>query len=122
IKTASLFTGGRLGLVTTFVAYGLDQAKPEDSWKAQAADFALGGAKGETMKGMFSVIGSSGAMAPLKGAFMGLGSGAADEIFKRETFSDPSSLNDRLRKNAFNPQAVLMNAAVFTAGEGLYSG
>jgi beta-amylase len=122
VKTASLFTGGKLGLATTFVAYGLDQARPDDSWKAQAADFALGGAKGETMKGMFSVIGSSGTVAPLKGALMGLGSGAADEVFKRETFTDPSSLNDRLRRNAFNPQAVLMNAAVFTAGQGFYSG
>jgi beta-amylase len=122
VKTASLFTGGKLGLTSTFVAYGLDQARPGDSWKAQAADFALGGAKGETMKGMFSVIGSSGAIAPLKGALMGLSSGAVDEVFKRETFIDPASLNDRLRRNAFNPQAILMNAAVFTAGEGLYSG
>lgn len=122
VKTASLFTGGKLGLASTFIAYGLDQARPDDGWKAQAADFALGGAKGETMKGMFSVIGSSGTIAPLKGALMGLSSGAADEVFKRETFTDPSSLNDRLRKNAFNPQAVLMNAVVFTAGEGLYSG
>ena len=122
VKTASLFAGGRLGLSSTFVAYGLDQACPQDDWKEQAADFALGGTKGETMKGMFSAIGASGTIAPLKGALMGLGSGAADEVFKRQTFTDPSSLNDRLRRNAFNPQAVLLNAAVFTAGEGLYSG
>lgn len=122
VKTASLFTGGKLGIAATAIAYGLDQAKPDSSWQTQAEDFALGASKGESMKGMFSLVGSSGAYAPLKGALMGLGSGAADEIFKRETFADPSSLNDRLRKNAFNPQAVLMNAALFTAGEGLYSG
>jgi hypothetical protein len=122
VKTASLFTAGKLGMAGTFLAYGLDQARPSDSWKEQAADFALGAAKGETMRGMFMVVGSSGAAAPLKGALLGLGSGAADEVFKRQTFTDPSSLNDRLRRNAFNPQAVLMNAAVFTAGEGLYEG
>jgi hypothetical protein len=122
VKTASLFTAGKLGLAGTFVAYGLDQASPHDSWKAQAADFALGGSKGATMKCMFSVIGTGGQIAPLKGALMGLGSGAIDEVFTRETFTDPSSLNDRLRKNAFNPGAVMLNAAVFTAGEGLYAG
>jgi hypothetical protein len=122
VKTASLFTGGKLGMAGTFLAYGLDQARPADSWKEQAADFALGGVKGESMKGVFSIIGSSGAYAPLKGALMGLSAGACDEVFKRQTFTDPASLNDRLRKNAFNPQAVLLNAATFTAGEGLYAG
>jgi hypothetical protein len=122
VKTASLFTGGKLGLAGTFVAYGLDQARPADDWKAQAADFALGATKGEAMRGLFSVIGSSGKCAPLKGALMGISSGAAEEVFKRQTFTDPSSLNDRLRQTAFNPQAVLMNAALFTAGQGLYSG
>lgn len=122
VKSASLFTGGKIGLASTFIAYGLDQARPADGWKTQMADFALGGAKGETMKGVCSYIGSTGTFAPLKGALMGMSSGAIDEVFKRETFTDPSSLNERLRRNAFNPQAVLMNAAVFTAGEGLYSG
>jgi hypothetical protein len=122
VKTASMFTGGKVGLAGTFLAYGLDQARPADSWGAQAADFALGGAKGEAMRGMFSVIGTSGAHAPLKGALMGLSAGACDEVFKRQTFTDPASLNDRLRKTAFNPQTVLLNAATFVAGEGLYSG
>lgn len=122
LKTASLFTGGKLGIAATAIAYGLDQAKPEDSWKDQAADFALGATKGEALKGSFAYLGSRGTFAPLKGALMGLSSGAMDEVFKRETFTDPFSLNDRLRKNAFNPQAVMMNAAVFTVAEGLYSG
>jgi hypothetical protein len=122
IKTASLFTRGKLGIAGTVVAYGLDQASPQESLGAQAADFALGGSKGVAMKGMFSAIGSGGQFVPLKGALMGMGAGAADEVFKRETFSDPSGLNDRLRRTAFNPQAVLMNVAVFTAGEGLYAG
>lgn len=122
VKTASLFTGGKLGLVSTAVAYGLDQARTDSSWKEQAVDFTLGAAKGTTMKGMFAAIGGSGQFAPMKGALMGMGSGATEEFFKRETFTNPSGLNDRLRQTAFNPQAVLMNAALFTAGEGLYSG
>jgi beta-amylase len=122
VKTASLFSGGKLGIAATAVAYGLDQAKPDEGWKEQVADFALGATKGEALKGSFAFLGSRGTFAPIKGALMGLSSGAIDEVFKRETFTDPSSLNDRLRKNAFNPQAVLMNAAVFTLGEGLYSG
>lgn len=122
LKTASLFSGGKLGLAATAITYGLDQAKHEDSWKEQLADFTLGATKGEVLKGSFAYFGSRGSFAPMKGALMGLSSGAIEEVFKRETFTDPSSLNDRLRKNAFNPQAVLMNAAVFTLGEGLYSG
>lgn len=122
VKTASLFTGGKLGLLTTFAAYGLDQAHPTDSWRIQAVDFSLGGMKGASMKGIFSLIGASGQSAPLKGALMGLASGTTDEVFKRDTFTDPSTLNDRLRKNVFNPQAVLMNAVVFTAGQGIFSG
>lgn len=122
IKSATLFTGGKLGFVSTALAYGLDQARTDTNLKTQAADFALGAAKGSTMKGMFSVIGAGGMNAPIKGALMGMGSGAAEEVFKLETFQDPTSLNDRLRKNAFNPQAVVMNAALFTAGEGLYAG
>jgi hypothetical protein len=121
-KTATLFTGGKLGMAGTFLAYGLDQARPHDSWQAQLADFTLGGAKGEAMKGMFSVVGTTGMAAPLKGALMGVGSGALNEVMKRETFTDPASLNNRLARNAFNPQVILMNAAVFTAGEGLYTG
>ena len=122
VKTASLFTGGKLGFASTAIAYGLDQTRTDSSWKEQVADFTLGAAKGSTMKGMFQVIGASGQFAPMKGALMGMGSGAADEVFKRETFTNPSSLNDRLRQTAFNPQAVLMNAVLFTAGEGVYSG
>jgi hypothetical protein len=122
VKTASLFTSGKLGMAGTFLAYGLDQARPADTWKEQVADFGLGGVKGESMKGMFSLIGSSGAYAPLKGALMGMGAGACDEVFKRQTFTDPASLNDRLRKNAFDPQAVLLNTATFMAGQGLYAG
>ncbi len=121
-KTASLFTGGRLGLVSAAVIYGLDQAKPGTSWKEQATDFSLGAAKGGSLKAVFGIVGASGQFAPMKGAMMGMGSGAAEEIFKRETFTDPSGLNDRLRQTAFNPQVVLMNAALFTAGEGLYAG
>ncbi len=122
IKSAALFTGGKLGFVSTALAYGLDQARVDSSLSTQAADFALGAAKGSTMKGMFSVVGAGGLSAPIKGALMGMGSGAAEEVFKIETFADPTSLNDRLRRNAFNPQAVVMNAALFTAGEGLYAG
>lgn len=122
VKTASLFAGGKLGLASTIVSYGLDQAKPGTALSTQATEFALGAAKGSTIKGMFSVIGKSGSLAPIKGAFMGLSSGAAEEIFKLETFKNPAGLNDRLRQNAFNPQAIMLNAALFTAGEGLYSG
>lgn len=121
-KTASLFTGGKIGLAGTFIAYGLDQAHPDDNWKTQAADFALGGAKGEAMRGMFAVVGSSAIPAPLKGALMGITSGTLNEVMKRETFTDPASLTGRLERSAFDPHVILMNAAVFTAGQGLYSG
>lgn len=122
VKTASLFAGGRLGLASTLLTYGLDQASPYSDLKTQAAEFSLGAAKGGSLKTMFSVLGKSGSIAPIKGAIMGLGAGTAEEVFKLETFKDPSGLNDRLRQNAFNPHAIMLNAALFTAGEGVYSG
>jgi hypothetical protein len=122
IKTTSLSTSGKAGLVSTFITHGLDQARPADSLKVQAADFALGGAKGETARGILSVFGGSDMAAPLKGVLMGISFGTANEVFKRETFTTPSSLNDRLRNNVFDQHAVWYDAAQYTTVKGLYSG
>lgn len=122
LKTASLFSAGKVGLASTILAYGLDQAKAGDDLTVQVQDFALGGMKGGALKAMFGVIGASGHYAPVKGAMMGVGAGSAEVLFNRETFKNPSTFSERLREQALNPQALLLNAAVFTAGQGLYSG
>lgn len=122
VKTASLFAGGKVGLLSTVVSYGLDQAKYGDPLKDQAIDFALGGAKGTTMKGVFAAIGSGGQIAPVKGVLMGLGSGAAEVVFSRDSLNDPSRISERLKSDVFNTQSILFNAATFTVGQGIFSG
>ncbi|MBX9569795.1 MAG: family 14 glycosylhydrolase [Candidatus Obscuribacterales bacterium] len=122
VKTASLFAGGKVGFVSTIVSYGLDQAKYGDSLKDQAIDFTLGGAKGTAMKGIFAAVGSGGQIAPVKGVMMGLGSGAADVVFSRESLNNPAAISDRLKSDVFTAQSILFNAATFTVGQGVFSG
>lgn len=122
VKTASLFAGGKVGMVSTVLSYGLDQAKYGDSLKDQAIDFALGGAKGTTMKGIFAAVGSGGQSAPMKGVLMGVGSGTADVVFSRESLSNPAEISERIKQEVLNPQSLLFNAATFTVGQGMFSG
>jgi hypothetical protein len=120
VKIMSLFSKGNEGMAASFLVYGLANAHPQDSWKEQAADFVLGGAKGPVMKQVFSTVGPVEVIAPIKGAVFGLILGTADEILQRETFTNPGSLKERLLKSTLNRQAVAMNAAVSTGAEGVY--
>lgn len=123
LKTASLFAGGKVGLVSTFITYGADQANPDsEKLSHKIADFTLGGIKGEVMKGMFSVIGARADFAPSKGALMGLTARSADMIFTRDMFNDPNKQIARMQREAFNRDVMLMDAGLFMAGEAVFSG
>jgi beta-amylase len=119
LKTASLFAGGKVGLVSTVLTYGADQAKTEGPWQHQVTDFALGGLKGGTMKGMFSLIGANMNFAPTKGAFMGLTARTTDVMFTREAINDPDAAINRLNRES-NKYVMLMDAGLFMAGEGVF--
>lgn len=119
LKTAALFAGRKVGVVGTIAMYGLAQASPHDKWSDQAKDFALGGAQGGAMKGLFHVIGSNVKFAPAKGVLMGMASRGTGAVLQRDLFTDPGMSMSRLRAELLNPQAMLFDAAVFTVGEGL---
>lgn len=138
IKTASLFGRGKIGMAATLLAYGADQANPDDQSKwGQAADFALGAAKGGTIKTLFAGVSRAFnaeasvklgrtdfsphiAHAPFKGILMGTVSRNAEAIFTRDTFSNPSKTWDRLKAENTNVESYIFDAALFTAGEGAF--
>lgn len=122
LKTASLFAGGKMGIVSTFLIYGADQAKVKDTWQHQATDFALGGLKGETMKGAFALIGAKTSFAPSKGALMGLAARSSDIVFSRDMFNNTDKSIARLQSEVLNRDVMLMDAGLFMAGEMAFSG
>ncbi len=120
IKTASLFTGGKAGMVGAVLAYGLDQASPDTPLSQQIEDFGLGAAKGATMKGIFHVVGANYTFAPTKGVLIGMGSRAAEDIYQRDIFTDPTKAASRVAANVFNPKSMIFDAAVWGIGEGAF--
>lgn len=120
--TASLFAGGKAGIVGTALTYGLAQARPDSTALEQVQDFALGAIKGETIKGAYSLVGGKMSFAPTKGILMGMTSRGADAVFQRDLFSDPSKAGHRLASEVVNPQAWLYDGLVWTVGEGAFAG
>lgn len=117
IKTASLFTGGKAGMVGAVLAYGLGQASPDTPLSQQVEDFGLGAAKGATMKGVFHAVGTNFTFAPTKGVLIGMGSRAADDIYQRDIFTDPSKALGRVGTNVFDTKAMVFDAATWGIGE-----
>lgn len=120
VKTTSLFTGGKVGFAAAAISYGLGQASPDTPLAQQAEDFGLGVAKGATMKGLFHVVGTNFTFAPTKGVFIGMGSRAADDLYQRDIFTDPSKAFDRINANVLNGKSMLFDAAVWGIGEGAF--
>ncbi|MBS1954258.1 MAG: family 14 glycosylhydrolase [Cyanobacteria bacterium SZAS-4] len=120
VKTTSLFTGGKVGFAAAAISYGLGQASPDTPLAQQAEDFGLGVAKGATMKGLFHVVGTNFTFAPTKGVFIGMGSRAADDLYQRDIFTDPSKAFDRMSTNVFNTKSMLFDAAAWGIGEGAF--
>lgn len=120
LKTAALFTPGKIGVIGTIALNGLAQASPADAYSLQAGDFALGAAKGAVMRGAFHVVGQNFTYAPTKGILLGTTSRAAEAVFQRDLFSNPAAVQSRLAREIYNPQAWAVDAAVFGVGEGLF--
>ncbi len=120
IKTTSLFTGGKVGFAAAAISYGLGQASPDTPFSQQAEDFGLGVAKGATMKGLFHAVGTNFTFAPTKGVLIGMGSRAADDIYQRDIFTDPSKALDRVGANVLNRNSMLFDAAAWGIGEGAF--
>lgn len=121
LKTAALFTPGKLGLIGTVALQGLAQASPTDALTTQVEDMALGAAKGAAIRGAFKLVGERFSFAPTKGIVLGTSMRAADAVFQRDLFTNPSAVQHRLGKELINPQAWAFDAVVFGAGEGLFA-
>jgi hypothetical protein len=118
-KTATLFAAGKTGLIGTFFVYGLSQASPDAAKLTQAEDFLLGAAKGESIKGLFGLAGSTCQLTATRGILMGITSRGAEALFQRETFTNPGRSLGKLCDEVMNKEAWLTDALVFSAGETL---
>ncbi|MBU6452290.1 MAG: family 14 glycosylhydrolase [Cyanobacteria bacterium REEB67] len=121
LTTAALFAGGRRGLVATAALYGLANTNSSESAVHTAEDFALGAVKGVATRGIFSTAGFL-PTAPLKGVVTGIGSRALDSVVSRDSLNDPGSIGKKLAANTFSGQAMLVDAATWSIGEGLFHG
>jgi len=119
-KTAALFAGGRFGIGATLLVYGLAQASPETGGLQQAEDFTLGAAKGGALKVAYEFAGHSMKFAPTKGIAMGIVSRTSDVVFDRNSWANPSAAARRLEGEIINPQAWMMDAALWTISEGAF--
>ncbi|MBI2809769.1 MAG: family 14 glycosylhydrolase [Candidatus Melainabacteria bacterium] len=118
IKTAALFTGGKAGLIGTAAIYGLSKACPDKAVGEQFTDFAFGAAEGTAMKGVFKLAGTNFEYAATKGMFIGTGSRAVDILCRKEVFTNPTETSQRLRNELLNPQSLILDATIWTLGEG----
>ncbi len=120
-KTACLFTKGSRGVLGTFLVYGLSQATPDTKFPLQAADFTLGGLKGETMKALFEAAGHGTKLVASKGVLMGMASRTTESVFQRDALASPTQLFGRLNAALFDRQAWLVDGLMFAAGEGVFA-
>lgn len=123
LTTAALFARGNVGIVGTALMYGLANTGPETPSAAdQVKDFMLGAAKGETIKGLYAVLGKSGQFSATKGMMMGLASRCADDIFQRDLLTNPTNVLARLDAERHNTSALAYDALVWGLGEGVFQG
>ncbi len=122
LKTASLFSRGRIGFASAILTHGLDQVRANESTADGALDFALGGLKGASMRGLFSLTSKNFEHAASKGMALGIGNRAADIAFNRQTLLDPSSALERLERETTNRNLWIYDGATFALGEGLFGG
>ncbi len=134
VKTGCLFLKGKYALPLTMLAFAADQARPEDSWKEQIADTALGLAKGGVLKGSFmlgDIEAKSGATRTLKSIFspgdsvlkgvtLGTWARFTDISLSRDTYRDRTTGQysgmtglSNLEKGIFNKEAAAIDLAGF---------
>lgn len=120
LKTAALFSRGRVGMAGVVLAYGLDAANPDDDFKTQILDASLGTAKGAVLKTAFNNISGNFSNAPMKGVMMGMASRTSEVVFDKSSYANPELGLARLKGELINPQMWAFDAATFVAAEGLF--
>jgi poly(A) polymerase len=127
VKTAALFSRGRIGMAGTVFAYGLDQMHRADS--TGALDFCLGAGKGLGMKAVFNKLGEAPLNPAAKGVSLGFVNTGLETILSRESYRDAATGGysfqagfSRTVNTSFDLQARGVDAAVFVTAHGLFGG
>lgn len=120
LKTASLFAKPKVGVASAAVLYGFDNVKTDQDLTTGSIDFALGGAKGATVRSLFTWSSKTFKLAPTKGIALGVISRDAEIVFSREMVNNPSGALAKLKQETVNPTLWAYDGAVFIAGEGMF--
>lgn len=127
-KMMFLFVQGGVGVAGTAGSYALDQAKPADELGTQVLDGTLGAAKGLAMRQLVQLVGQSELPFALKGVLMGATNRILEQTLTRENWQDKDGEFDAGKGistaalSAFDPKAMLLDAAILSAATGLTSG
>lgn len=122
LKNAALFSRGKVGVASVVLAYGLDSANPDTSFKTQVLDATLGTAKGVALNTLFNRISGNFSNAPMKGVMMGMTSRTSEIVFDKNAYANPELAAARLKAELINPQMWVFDAATFVGAEGLFRG
>ncbi|HNM52506.1 MAG TPA: hypothetical protein PKN86_22475, partial [Candidatus Obscuribacter sp.] len=124
LKAAPLFISRKVGLSMTLGMFGLDQARPEDSFGTQAADFALGATKGAALKGTMQGLSALNASPAMKGVAMGMTDRTVQTALTRQTWVDQNTGEGSLLAGissisltVADPRAIGMDALLFGVTE-----
>lgn len=104
LKTALLFTGGKVGWSGLTAVTASDQAKPSDPFKKQAADAVLGAAKGLASSYLFNKLNETSWNPVSKGWVFGAGSRfievslTSDNYLNKDGSLDSDSFSSGLKK------------------------
>jgi len=120
LKTASLFARPKVGVASAVVLYGMDNVHTDQDLMNGSIDFAIGGAKGATIRKLFDASAKTFNFAPTKGVAMGMISRSAEVVFDRDMVMNPELQIRRLKAETLNPTLVAFDAATFVVGEGLF--
>jgi beta-amylase len=120
LKTASLFASPKIGMYSAVALYGLDNVKTNQDLVDGTIDFSIGGAKGATLRSLFSYSARNLDFLPSKGVAMGAISRGAEVVFSREMFTDPATGIAKLKMETLNPAVWMYDGATFVAAEGLF--
>ncbi len=120
LKTASLFASPKVGMYSAIALYGLDNVTTDENLLDGTIDFAIGGAKGATVRSLFTYASKNLEFAATKGVAMGAISRGSDVVFNRQMIENPADSLQKLKLEVINPALWAYDGATFVAGEGLF--
>ena len=115
LKTALLFSGGKVGLAGLAAVAGADEAKPGDPFPEQATDAVLGAAKGLATRFAYNQISELPCNPVIKGWTLGMTDRLLDVGLTRTTYLNANGDVDlkagglKTLNSVFGPQALVVD-------------